>query len=99
MEVERKMIREQFLQALERVELQLKVNWWDNLIFFVWLLFIGLAVFSAVIESEKLAVGVGVAFIFLNIFFQIAEHKELNKIRRKYEKAREEISTQQERNM
>ncbi len=57
----------EILDILERIELQLKAVWWDNLLFWLWLQFIGLAVFSAVVKSIKMAIGVGVAFIFLNI--------------------------------
>ncbi len=89
----------EILDILERIELQLKAVWWDNLLFWLWLQFIGLAVFSAVVKSIKMAIGVGVAFIFLNIIFQLAESKELNKIRKEYEKTREKISTLQEGNM
>jgi len=88
----------EILDAIERIELQLKAVWWDTLwwytfIFFIWLLFIGLAVCSSIAKSIKMALGVGVAFIFLSIILQLAESKELNKVRRKYEKARKEIST------
>jgi len=90
---------EKILDILERIELQLKAVWWDNLLFWLWLMFLGLAVFSAVIKSVKMAVVMGITFIFLNIFFQFAEKKEMKKIRREYEKARKEIPAQQERDM
>jgi len=90
---------EKTLDILERIELQLKAVWWDNLLFWLWLMMAGLAIFSVVIKSVKMAVATGVTFIFLSIFFQFAEKKELNKIRREYEKARKEISAQQERDV
>jgi len=93
------MKQEQIFNSLERIELQLKAVWWDNFIFWLWLMLVGLAVFSAVIKSVKMAVAIAVTFIILNVIFQLAEKKELNKIRREYEKARKEIQTQQERDM
>ena len=90
---------EKTLDILERIELQLKVVWWGNLSFWLWSVMAGLAIFSVVIKSVKMAVATGVTFIFLSIFFQFAEEKELNKIRREYEKARKEISAQQERDV
>lgn len=73
-------------EALERIELQLKAGWWDNLMYFLYILIIFLELVAMFTQNSTLVIG---GFIFLVISYpliQLFEYIELNKIRRLYKK-------------
>jgi len=90
---------EKILDILERIELQLGAVWWDCTLYFIYIEFFFLVWLGMAVKSFKLIFAGSIAFIFLLFLKQILEKKELNKIRREYEKTRKEIPAQQERDM
>jgi len=63
--------------VFERIEWKLEEMRQDGFTYWLWLVFIGMAIVSVVIKSLKMAVAVGITFIFLNIFLQFAGKKTI----------------------
>jgi len=64
-------------QALERIELQGKANWYDSFMYFLWIL--GLFLFKSMAQFI-------IYFIAVFIFVQIFEGREYKKVEEKYER-------------
>lgn len=74
-------------KALERIELQLKANWWDNLMYFcIELLCIAVIVHILIGIIHYTAMFIGVSIIILVIIIQICEWFQKRTIRRMYRK-------------
>lgn len=71
-------------KALERIELQLKAVWWDNLLYFLWMLIISLELVAMFTHNLILVMYGFVFFIILYPIIQLFEYIQLNKIRRYY---------------
>lgn len=67
-------------QALERIELQQKAVWWDNFMYFLWIL--GLFLFKSMGQYI-------IYFIAVFIFIQFFEGREYKQVEKKYEKEKQ----------
>lgn len=71
-------------KAIERIELQLKAVWWDNLLSSCWMISLFMVVIAALTKSLMLCVFAIIFFGFSYPLIQILEHIQLNKTRRLY---------------
>ena len=73
-------------KALERIELQLKAIWWDNLMYSCWIVSLLTAVIGILTKNLIVIIMAIILYLIIYPLIQICEYFEKNKIRRLYKK-------------
>lgn len=83
-------MKNNILKSLERIELQQKAIWWDMIMIWFWAYSWSLLLVGILFKKILFLVLGGLSF-FLIIPIQICERREMDKVKKYYEKTRKEI--------